>query len=62
MWRSFNSACGRQTNLHATVLMQFSSHSLMNVTALKNDFVLQACDFLWTFNLLSFVAMFRYIQ
>ena len=32
------------------------------MTALKNDFVLQACDFLWTFNLLSLIAMFRYIR
>ena len=32
------------------------------VTALKNNFVLQACDFLCTFSLLSLVAMFHYIR
>ena len=36
--------------------------ALHNVSALKNDLVLQARGFRWSFGLLSLVAMFRYIR
>ena len=36
--------------------------ALQNVSASKNDLVLQARGFRWAFGLLSLVAMFRYIR
>ena len=50
--RSFNFACGRRTNLRCYSARGIQN-SLHNMTALKNDFVLQARGFWWAFGPLS---------